>query len=81
MPPRAPPRLTSAHVTPQKLIKRTVFADHVKFLTTRQDQLLEQLRELAAGGLDRAKEEYEKALLAWGASPTVSVSTSSDFRA
>lgn len=44
-----------------------MFADHVKFLTTRQDQLLAQLRALAAAGLARAQEEYEKALLAWGA--------------
>jgi hypothetical protein len=56
--------------TMMKLIKRTVFPDHVKFLTERQDELLKDLKAQAEHDYERAQSEYEKAILAWGASPS-----------
>jgi len=50
----------------QKLIKRTVFPDHLALLTKRQDDLLAQLGELAKAGFTKAEEEWEKSVVAWG---------------
>ncbi|KAH7927982.1 hypothetical protein BV22DRAFT_1005738 [Leucogyrophana mollusca] len=59
--------------TMTKLIKRTIFSDHLKILTTRQDELLEQLATLTKEGFPKAREEYEKSVVAWGMSrPTLS---------
>jgi hypothetical protein len=55
---------------PQKLIKRTIFQDHVQFLNQRQGALLEELARLTAEGFPRAKEEWEKTVAQWGASFT-----------
>ncbi|KAF9228200.1 hypothetical protein BS17DRAFT_773236 [Gyrodon lividus] len=51
--------------TMTKLIKRTVFQDHFKILTDRQDELLEQLAVLTKEGFPKAKEEWEKSVTAW----------------
>ncbi|KAJ7749261.1 hypothetical protein DFH07DRAFT_961763 [Mycena maculata] len=48
--------------TMQKLIKRTIFADHTALLNQRQDDLLETLRVLASEGFPRAQEEWERNL-------------------
>ncbi|TEB33986.1 hypothetical protein FA13DRAFT_1754027 [Coprinellus micaceus] len=53
--------------TMTKLIKRTVYADHVGLLLERQDELLKQLEDLAKAGFARAEEEYQKSLLQWTA--------------
>ena len=50
----------------QKLIKRTIFADHLALLVERQDDLLAQLAQIASEGFSKAKEEWEKNLLLWG---------------
>jgi len=52
----------------QKLIKRTIFTDHLKILTDRQDELLQQLAVLTEEGFIKAREEWEKSVVAWGAS-------------
>lgn len=52
---------------PQKLIKRTVYADHIALLQARQDELLKQLEDLAKAGFTRAEEEYQKSLQQWSA--------------
>ncbi|KIM35407.1 hypothetical protein M413DRAFT_449791 [Hebeloma cylindrosporum] len=51
--------------TMTKLIKRTVFPDHLALLTKRQDDLLAQLAELAKAGFTKAEEEWEKSVVAW----------------
>ncbi|KDR78196.1 hypothetical protein GALMADRAFT_209612 [Galerina marginata CBS 339.88] len=51
--------------TMTKLIKRTVFTDHLALLTERQDVLLAQLQQMAAEGFAKAEEEWEKSVLAW----------------
>ncbi|KAF8637549.1 hypothetical protein AX17_002756 [Amanita inopinata Kibby_2008] len=51
--------------TMSKLIKRTVFQDHLKFLQARQDALLEELAEQARAGFAKAEEEWEKSVQAW----------------
>jgi hypothetical protein len=51
----------------QKLIKRTVFQDHVKYLIEKQDALLKELAEQAKAGFAKAEEEWEKSVQAWGA--------------
>ncbi|KAJ7652209.1 hypothetical protein B0H17DRAFT_993937 [Mycena rosella] len=48
--------------TMQKLIKRTIFADHTALLNQRQEDLLEELKVLAAEGFPRAQEEWERNL-------------------
>jgi len=48
-----------------KLIKRTIFADHLALLIERQDVLLAQLTQIANEGFSKAKEEWEKNLLLW----------------
>ena len=49
-----------------KLIKRTVFPEHTKLLQGRQDELLGLLKALTEEGKERAEEEWEKAVVAWG---------------
>ncbi|KAF9000764.1 hypothetical protein BDQ17DRAFT_1307895 [Cyathus striatus] len=51
--------------TMMKLIKRTVFQDHVNLLMERQDTLLAELTELVKEGFAKAEEEYEKAKIVW----------------
>ena len=51
--------------TMTKLIKRTVFHDHIALLTERQDALLAQLKQLADEGFPKAEEDYKKSLAAW----------------
>ncbi|KIJ18050.1 hypothetical protein PAXINDRAFT_175314 [Paxillus involutus ATCC 200175] len=51
--------------TMTKLIKRTIFHDHLKLLVDRQDELLEQLAVLTKEGFPKAKEEWEKSVAAW----------------
>ncbi|KAJ3826383.1 hypothetical protein F5880DRAFT_1476342 [Lentinula raphanica] len=51
--------------TMSKLIKRTVFVDHVKLLVDRQDSLLTELKRQADEGFQKAEEEWEKNVLAW----------------
>ncbi|KAL5525320.1 hypothetical protein ACEPAF_9190 [Sanghuangporus sanghuang] len=51
--------------TMTKLIKRTVYADHQKLLLARQDELVEELRQIAMEGFQKAKEEHEKIVQAW----------------
>ncbi|KAJ7021370.1 hypothetical protein C8F04DRAFT_1013434 [Mycena alexandri] len=48
--------------TMSKLIKRTIFHDHTALLNQRQDDILEQLKVLAAEGFPKAQEEWEKNL-------------------
>ena len=43
----------------QKLIRRTIFPDHLALVTERQDGLLKQLRELAQAGFTKAEEDSE----------------------
>ncbi|KAG1807962.1 uncharacterized protein BJ212DRAFT_1281275 [Suillus subaureus] len=51
--------------TMTKLIKRTIFVDHLKILTDRQDELLQQLTGLTKDGFSKAQEEWEKSVVAW----------------
>ncbi|KAG2064926.1 hypothetical protein BDR04DRAFT_1109359 [Suillus decipiens] len=51
--------------TMTKLIKRTIFADHLKILIDRQDELLQQLAGLTKEGFSKAQEEWEKSVVAW----------------
>ncbi|KAH7882101.1 hypothetical protein F5I97DRAFT_1939569 [Phlebopus sp. FC_14] len=51
--------------TMTKLIKRTIFSDHLRILTTRQDELLAQLAVLTKEGFPKAQEEWEKSVAAW----------------
>ncbi|KAF7348463.1 hypothetical protein MVEN_01363400 [Mycena venus] len=48
--------------TMSKLIKRTIFHDHTALLNQRQDDLLEQLQNLATAGFPKAQEEWERSL-------------------
>ncbi|KAF4612449.1 hypothetical protein D9613_003978 [Agrocybe pediades] len=51
--------------TMTKLIKRTVYPDHLQLLVDRQEVLLKQLKQLADEGFEKAKEEWEKSVIAW----------------
>ncbi|OJA12665.1 hypothetical protein AZE42_08819 [Rhizopogon vesiculosus] len=51
--------------TMTKLIKRTIFTDHLKILTDRQDELLRQLDAFTKEGFQKAQEEWEKSVVAW----------------
>ncbi|KAF8438377.1 hypothetical protein L210DRAFT_3404055 [Boletus edulis BED1] len=51
--------------TMTKLIKRTIFHDHLKILTDRQEELLEQLAASTKEGFPKAREEWEKSVVAW----------------
>ncbi|KAH8092172.1 hypothetical protein BXZ70DRAFT_1010874 [Cristinia sonorae] len=51
--------------TMTKLIKRTIWRDHMNLLTDRQNACLEKLAQLAQEGFPKAKEEYEKSLAQW----------------
>jgi hypothetical protein len=52
--------------TMMKLVKRTIFAEHVQLLYSRQDGLLAELKVLAEEGLPKAQEDYERACVLWG---------------
>lgn len=52
--------------TMTKLIKRTVFTDHMKLLQDRQEQLLRELKTLTNEGFQKAEEEWTKSVIAWG---------------
>jgi|ERR1700722_3170778 len=49
----------------QKLIKRTVFAEHTQVLMERQDAMLGDLSALAKEGFQKAQEEWEKTVVQW----------------
>jgi len=49
-----------------KLIKRQIFPDHMALLVKRQDELLVELKTTADEGFPRAKEEWERSMVAWG---------------
>ncbi|KAF6748232.1 hypothetical protein DFP72DRAFT_820655 [Ephemerocybe angulata] len=51
--------------TMTKLIKRTVFADHIALLQERQEQLVKQLEEQATAGFAKAEEEWQKSVAHW----------------
>ncbi|EKM76174.1 hypothetical protein AGABI1DRAFT_78898 [Agaricus bisporus var. burnettii JB137-S8] len=51
--------------TMTKLIKRTVFADHMKLLHDRQEELLRELKALTTEGFQKAEEEWTRTVLAW----------------
>lgn len=51
--------------TMMKLIKRTIFPDHIALLNERSDTLLAELKRLADEGFNKAEEEWEKSVLAW----------------
>ncbi|KAG6844100.1 hypothetical protein H0H87_009775 [Tephrocybe sp. NHM501043] len=51
--------------TMSKLIKRTVYTDHVALLVERQEALLAELAVHAKAGFPKAQEEWEKSVLAW----------------
>ncbi len=48
-----------------KLTKRLVYADHVKMIVERQDQLLEELGKMVTEGMEGAQAEYDRALSMW----------------
>jgi hypothetical protein len=50
----------------QKLIKRQIFPEHMALLVKRQDELLVELKAAADEGFSRAKEEWERSVVAWG---------------
>lgn len=50
----------------QKLIKRTIWRDHTNLLIDRQQEILKQLQDLATAGFAKAKDEWEKSVVAWG---------------
>ena len=52
--------------TMTKLIKRTIWRDHVNLLQERSNELLKDLKELGDEGFEKAKEEWERAVVAWG---------------
>ncbi|KAJ3506870.1 hypothetical protein NLJ89_g6624 [Agrocybe chaxingu] len=52
--------------TMTKLIKRTVYPDHLALLHERENTLMAQLTELAQKGFAKAEEEWEKSVIAWG---------------
>jgi len=50
-----------------KLIKRTIFQDHMQVLNQRQTALLEELSTLTREGFSKAQEEWEKTVVQWEA--------------
>ena len=51
----------------QKLIKRLVYAEHHHLLVTRQEELLDELKELAESGFEQAHAEWERNVINWSA--------------
>ncbi|KAF8260068.1 hypothetical protein EI94DRAFT_1749637 [Lactarius quietus] len=51
--------------TMSKLIKRQIFVEHMDLLVQRQDELLLELKAAAHEGFQRAKEEWERTVVAW----------------
>lgn len=60
------PRTAANIICTQKLIKRTVFPEHLAMLHQRQETLLEDLAAQAEAGFSKAEEEWEKSVVAWG---------------
>src|SRR5262249_29677788 len=59
------PLLPTAGCT-QKLTKREIFHDHIKYLDTKRDALIEQLgRQIQAAMADQQR-DYDAAVAAWG---------------
>ena len=56
----------------QKLIKRTIWREHTNLLLARQHEQIEQLRVLSHEGLPKAREDWERSVMQWGASFSVS---------
>ena len=52
----------------QKLIKRTIWREHTNLLLDRQNEQIEQLRVLAHEGFPKAREDWERSVMQWGAS-------------
>jgi hypothetical protein len=67
--PLLPLRLLTLTLYSQKLIRRTVFPEHLAMLHQRQDALLVDLAAQAEAGFSKAEEEWEKSVVAWGTSP------------
>lgn len=51
--------------TMTKLIKRTIFSEHIALLQERQDLLIKQLEEQAKVGFSKAEEEWQKSVAHW----------------
>ncbi|KAI0062963.1 hypothetical protein BV25DRAFT_1825014 [Artomyces pyxidatus] len=51
--------------TMSKLIKRTVFLDHMALLVKRQDELLVELKKMTDEGFAKAQDEYERSVQLW----------------
>ena len=52
----------------QKLIKRTIWREHTNLLLARQHEQTEQLRVLSHEGFPKAREDWERSAMKWGAS-------------
>ena len=48
-----------------KLTKRLIYAEHVKMIVERQDQLLAELGKMVAEGMDAAQTEHDRAVALW----------------
>jgi hypothetical protein len=48
-----------------KLTKRLVYAEHVKMIVERQEQLLEELGKMVNEGMEAAQAEYDRAVALW----------------
>ena len=53
----------------QKLIKRTIWREHTNLLLARQHEQIKHLRVLAHEGFPKAREDWERSVMQWGASP------------
>ena len=53
--------------TMTKLIKRTIWRDHMNLFIDRQEACLKDLQKLATEGFQKAKEEHERSVALWGA--------------
>lgn len=62
---RLPKLFTYNRYTMFKLTKRLVYAEHVKMIVERQDQLLEELGKMVNEGMEGAQAEYDRALVLW----------------
>ncbi|TCD65164.1 hypothetical protein EIP91_003020 [Steccherinum ochraceum] len=51
--------------TMTKLIKRTIWRDHMNLLIDRQEACLKELQKLATEGFQKAKEEHERSVVLW----------------
>ena len=58
-----------AHSHVQKLIKRTISRESTNLLLARQHEQIKHLRVLAHEGFPKAREDWERSVMQWGASP------------